>query len=266
MHEPPSEIEPCDYGVVFALGVESGGLEDALAGSMRIRGHGLTIRVGGLKGRRAAIVRSGPGGEKAARAAEILLDGHRPRMLLSAGFAGGLSPELKRHDILLADRAIDASGREILLHQTNPANLLGSSDEAGGNERPPQRTGEWPGLHTGTLLSADRVVRLPAEKRALFERHGALAVDMETFAAAEVCRRRGVPFAAVRIIYDAFDDTLPPDVERLLDQKSEAARWRGPGHAVAAARQHQRPLVAQGKFPYMHGPVGRVHCALDRVE
>jgi adenosylhomocysteine nucleosidase len=47
---------------------------------------------------------------------------------------------------------------------------------------------------------------------------------METFGVAEVCRRRGVPFIAVRIIHDTAQETLPPDMEKLLDQKTEPAR------------------------------------------
>jgi adenosylhomocysteine nucleosidase len=54
---------------------------------------------------------------------------------------------------------------------------------------------------------------------------------------AEVCRRHGVPLCAIRIIHDSAADVLPPDVERLLRQKTEAARlgaalgaiWRRPG-------------------------------------
>jgi adenosylhomocysteine nucleosidase len=82
-----------------------------------------------------------------------------------------------------------------------------------------------PGLHLGRLLTADRIVRLPDEKRALGRKHQALAIDMETFSVAQVCRERHTRFLAVRVITDAVDDTLPADLEHLLQQKSAAARW-----------------------------------------
>ena len=88
------EIKPCHFGIVFALGIESGSLEDLLSGAIRIRGSGFFIKEGGLKGRRVAIIRSGPGLENAAQAAEVLIDGHRPQIVVSAGFAGGLDPRL----------------------------------------------------------------------------------------------------------------------------------------------------------------------------
>ena len=81
-----------------------------------------------------------------------------------------------------------------------------------------------PGVHCGPLLTADRVVRLPGEKRSLFSRYGALAVDMETYAVAEVCQRRQVAFSSIRVINDTADETLPGDVEHLLRQKTGAAR------------------------------------------
>jgi adenosylhomocysteine nucleosidase len=75
------------------------------------------------------------------------------------------------------------------------------------------------------LLSVDRVIRLPAEKQELGRRHQALAADMESLAVAEVCRERGVPFLAIRIISDAADESLPPDVEHLLAQPGGPRRW-----------------------------------------
>jgi adenosylhomocysteine nucleosidase len=88
-----------------------------------------------------------------------------------------------------------------------------------------------PGVHVGRLLTVDEIVRLPHEKRALGEKHGALAVDMESCAVAEVCRRHRVRFLAVRIISDAVDDELPPDVRGLVKQTTRTARL---GAAVGA--------------------------------
>ena len=239
------EIKPCHFGIVFALGIESGGFEDLLAGAIRIRGSGFFIKEGGLKGRRVAIIRSGAGVINAARAAEVLIDGHHPKIVISAGFAGGLAPSLKRHDILIVDTVIDPSGRQIIIGQSptlpdilNNTKTLDISNQGRTLQCPLDYSKlAWPGLHFGKLLSVDHVVREPAEKQALHQQYQTLAVDMETFAVAEVCRRHGVPLCAIRIIHDSAADVLPPDVERLLRQKTEAARlgaalgaiWRRPG-------------------------------------
>lgn len=202
------EPQPCDVGAVFALEIEAGCLADLLEDKVTTRGDGFLVRQGTLNGRRMALVLSGPGCEAAAKATEALIAGHRPQWVLSAGLAGGLSPDLRRHDILMADQLADTSGNRLSIDlKVDPAALA-----------------EMPGVHVGRLLTAGRIIRLPEEKRSLGQQHEALAVDMETFAVAEVCRRHQVRFLAVRVINDAVDDRLPPDVERLLAQKSTAAR------------------------------------------
>ena len=104
---PAEEPKPCHFGFVFALGIESGCFEDMLQGMLTVRGGGFAIREGGLRGRRIALILAGAGQHNARRATEILIDGHRPGRVISAGFAGGLSPALKRNDILIADRLLN---------------------------------------------------------------------------------------------------------------------------------------------------------------
>lgn len=201
--------KPCHLGLVFALGIESGCFEDLLQGMVTIRGNEFIAREGGLGGRRVAMVLSGPGQKNAAHATEVLIEGHRPRRVISAGFAGALCPELKRNDILVADRLVTSENAEILLEL--PASLSSTFSQEG--------------VHRSTLLTTNQVVRLPREKRSLFERHGATAVDMETFSVAAVCQQRQVPFCSIRVINDTADEVLMPDVEHLLSQKTGAAQW-----------------------------------------
>jgi adenosylhomocysteine nucleosidase len=199
---------PCHTGVVFALGIEAGGLEDLLQGGITIRGQGFVVRQGGLAGRRVMLMLSGAGRKNAANAADALIAGHKPRWVMSAGFAGGLDHRLRRGDILLADRLVDIAGNQLPVDVPPTADALTAA----------------PGIHVGRLLTADRIIRLPQEKQALGREYAALAVDMESFAVAEVCRQRGIPFLAVRVVHDAVDDKLPRDIERLLAQKSGAAQ------------------------------------------
>ena len=211
---PSEEPQAAPLGLIFALGIESGCFEDLLQGVITIRGGGFVGREGGLNGRRVVILLSGPGRQNAARATEALIDGHRPRRVVSAGFAGGLCPELKFNDILVADQLVSTEGGQIDIEL--PAGLAAAFAQ--------------PGVHRGRLLTTDHVVRLPADRQALFQRYGAMAVDMETIAVAEVCRRRQVPFSSIRVVNDTADQALPRDVEYLLRQKTPAAQigtpWR----------------------------------------
>jgi adenosylhomocysteine nucleosidase len=81
------------------------------------------------------------------------------------------------------------------------------------------------GGHVGRLLTMDKMVCLPEEKRALGQQYDALAVDMEPCAVAEACQRAGARFLVIRIISDPVDEQLPRDVERLISQKPPATRF-----------------------------------------
>jgi adenosylhomocysteine nucleosidase len=195
-----------DVGIIFALSIEAGGMVDLLGRYTTTRGDAFTARHGSLHGRKLAVVESGAGPHRAAEAAEALIDAYRPRWIISAGFAGGLVPFVKRHDIVMADSVANMAGRRLGIDLKIDRDALPD------------------GVHVGRLLSVDEVARLPAEKESLGRRHHALAVDLESFAVAEVCRRREVRFLGVRIITDTMDEQLPVDVQRLTEQTTPASR------------------------------------------
>jgi adenosylhomocysteine nucleosidase len=79
-----------------------------------------------------------------------------------------------------------------------------------------------------TLLTVNDVVESPEQKRKLFEQTGAELVDMETFAVAEVCRLREVPFLSIRVILDAAEDRIPKDITKILESMGKgASRFSG---------------------------------------
>ncbi|MGH7193351.1 MAG: hypothetical protein ACREJM_07415, partial [Candidatus Saccharimonadales bacterium] len=100
----------CDVGLVFALGIESGGLVDLLSETSTTEGAGLTIRQGVWQSRAVALVEAGVGSLAAARGTQALLAGHRPGWVISAGFAGGLDARLQRGDIVMADSLVAPDG------------------------------------------------------------------------------------------------------------------------------------------------------------
>lgn len=66
------------------------------------------------------------------------------------------------------------------------------------------------------IVTVDHLVATPAEKARLRAETGADAVDMESAAVEAVCRERGVPFEAVRVVSDTADTALSPELVRLL--------------------------------------------------
>lgn len=205
---PRPEFLSCDVAFIFALGIESGGLVDLLRDSETSRHpHGVE-RAGKLGGREVAIVEGGVGQKAAGRATAEAIKFYQPKWVVSAGFAGGLNETLRRGQIVMADEVINLAGETIRVDLRLDRESLAATK----------------GLHVGRLLTVDSILREPAERRDLAAKHGSIACDMETFAVAAACRQQGIPFLAIRIISDAVDDELPPEIEHLLKQKSLAGK------------------------------------------
>jgi adenosylhomocysteine nucleosidase len=125
---------------------------------------------------------------------------YRPKVVLSAGFAGALREDRQVGDVILASEVADQEGRR--WPATWPGELPG---------------GEWrPTLHRGRVVTAARLLASPSEKRMLGQQHDALAVDMETATVAGLCASRGVPFGCVRVISDDAHTQLSPQLVGLL--------------------------------------------------
>lgn len=195
------DFAPCEIAFIFALQAESGGLVDLLEKPRYTKCPTFIEWAGLLEGRSVVVAEVGVGVAAAKGAADCIAV-HRPRWVVSAGFAGGLGSELKKGHLVMAPEIANLAGETIATGLAIDATTVS------------------PGLHVGRLLTVDRIIREPEEKRSLGERHAAIACDMETFAIGEVCRTAGVPLISVRVISDTVDDRLPAEIEHLLAQKS----------------------------------------------
>jgi adenosylhomocysteine nucleosidase len=208
---------PCDVLIAFALGVEAAGTTDLLERATTTRVGGFTEHAGTLRGKEAVVVETGVGGQDAAAAVSNVIDFHEPQWVISAGFAGALVEDVRRGHMLMASEVVKAEAAPLSIGVTiNPAGT--------------------PGLHVGRLVTVDKLIRTRQAKELLGTQHRAIACDMETYAIAEVCRRKNVRFLSVRIISDALADELPKEVERLLSQKTMAGKL-----GAAAKAIFQRP-------------------------
>lgn len=180
--------------------MEAGHLIDRMAKVRRYTARSLTVVEGELEGRLLVVLAAGVGRASARRGVEHLLEGHRPRWIVSAGYAGALHPDLSRNN-LIAPRSlvdVDADVGEVVL-DTTPFESV-----------PTVRV-------VPRLLQVDRIIAAAAEKAELRRRMQADAVDMETYAAAVVARERGVRFLSLRVVSDDARSDLPPEIGRMLN-------------------------------------------------
>lgn len=125
---------------------------------------------------------------------------YRPKLLLSAGFAGGLTVKLKAGDLVLATEVAEPNGA---VHTTTwPGEL------------PP---GEWrPPLYRGRLLSGSELLTSPEQKRTASVNHAAQAVDTESAPLARLAGKMGIPWGCLRGISDDAATPLSPELANLL--------------------------------------------------
>jgi nucleoside phosphorylase len=198
-HSPP------DLAVLFALRREARPLlreflvrEEASAASCKAwfcRGAARSV----------LVVETGVGQERMEHALDWLLGKppvgnglFMPKLIVSAGISGSLRDELRVGDIVVATEVIGPDG---VCHSVTSS--------------------EWgnlsPQLRRGRLVTVDRPIADPAEKRVLGRRYDALAVDMETAAVGRRCRRACVPFACIRAISDDTHAPLSPELGYIID-------------------------------------------------
>jgi hopanoid-associated phosphorylase len=125
------------------------------------------------------------------------LDAQRPPLggVLSFGLAGGLSPDLKSGDIVVASHVLHGDERHVADQRWLDAILRATSNEIR--------------IKRGTLYGSNKVVTSAADKAALHARSGAIAIDMESHIAGEYARKHGISFAAIRAVSDPAERRLP---------------------------------------------------------
>lgn len=142
--------------------------------------------------------------------------------VLSFGIAGGLAADVAAGDILVASSLWDAA----VNHLADPAWMATLV----------ARTA----ARIGPLAASETLLNTPGAKAALHRRTGALAVDMESGAAARFAMTRGIPFAVLRAVADGPRDVLPMAASVGLNSDGSTAPLR----VLAALTRHPMDLLA----------------------
>ncbi len=163
----------------------------------------------------------GVGPAMAAKRVNSLLAGPKPRLLVCAGFAGGLDPKLRSGDLVVAE---NLSSPEVL-------------------DRVRMVVPVATPFVFGSILSRTLPVESVADKAALFRETGAFAVDMESEAVAAACRAAGVPLLVVRTISDPADAALPVPFGDWFDLEGQRPRIPGLLQYLATHPSHIFPFA-----------------------
>ncbi|MGE5248009.1 MAG: phosphorylase, partial [Verrucomicrobiota bacterium] len=166
-----------------------------------------SFRAGLADGTGLLCVQSGPGLENAFLASRWLVSGGATALAV-LGVSGGLDPSLSAGDLVVAETVLEERGRgEIVSWRADPRDADLLRDFLRREGIPARR---------GAVVTVRRPVRTPGEKRALRERSGALAVDMESAAVARAAAEARLPFLSLRAVCDPADRAVPSDLHASL--------------------------------------------------
>ncbi|MDP3981816.1 MAG: hypothetical protein Q8Q33_10435 [Chlamydiota bacterium] len=154
------------------------------------------------------LLKSGPGKKNAQRAVHAFLEQYQPAHVFICGFAGALSDDLAVGDLLLVDR-VHSKEEDITKELLCDRALF---------EQFQKMSYHQTSSYQGTLLTVPKVVRYAREKKNLFEKEGALAVDMESFYMMKIIADKKVPCNVVRVISDTSHENLDFDFNRFLKE------------------------------------------------
>jgi hopanoid-associated phosphorylase len=171
--------------------------------------------------------------------------------ILSFGLAGGLAPDLKPGDVVLATHVTAGDAHhDVALdwHDAMAAKLEGAVR-----------------LHRGLIAGMDRVLTTSTDKAALHALSGALAVDMESHIAATFAREHHLPFAVLRAVSDPATRGLPDLASDALTPDGNVAfgkviggLLRQPGQLpalVAAGIDSERAFASLRRCRRLLGPL-----------
>jgi len=142
-----------------------------------------------VSGPRVLVTGMGPEVARAVVARE--LDRESPELVVTAGFCGGLDPELRRGEVL-----VDSGATESL-----------------------RARAEAIGIKPVAFHCAETVAVKATEKQQIRERTNCDAVEMESGVIVELCRERDIPVVTIRVISDEAGEDLPLDFNRLGNGK-----------------------------------------------
>ena len=226
--------------ILSAVHEELRALLPVLRHPTRVRLAGREFHSGEIHGHPVVLVLSGIGKVAAATTAALLIHAFKARALVFTGVAGGLaggvrvgdvvvaqwllqhdmdaSPLFPRFEVPLTGRALFEADAALVDALAGAAQrCLARADVLIGAERLAAFGIAAARLHQGLVISGDRFVASEAhssELRALLP--GALAVEMEGAAVAQVCADFGTRFAVLRTISDRADDSAHVDFQRFI--------------------------------------------------
>ncbi|MDR2182553.1 MAG: 5'-methylthioadenosine/adenosylhomocysteine nucleosidase [Clostridiales bacterium] len=219
-------------GIIGALSVEIEGLLEKMEiGDIHTIG-GLVYYTGEIAGKNVVLARCGVGKVNAAMCAQAMKLGFSVSAVINLGAAGAIDNALNIGDVVVATdlvhHDVNAGSFGYKPGQLPGMDVLAFSADKRLSElavRACNAAFEQGGIpctvHHGRIATGDQFIEDAATKQHILEEFGALCVEMEGAAIAQVCHQNKTPFVAIRAISDKADGSAQANFDEFVTQAAE---------------------------------------------
>lgn len=190
--------------ILYALPIEIKAFEDALPIQATLKRKHYSMAEGVFAGKELLLVKTGMGARAVKDTLDYLFQAYTPHLIISTGFAGGLSPDLKVGDMVIAKTLLSEKrgDPEIEMEPSLWKDAKGVL-EGRANHSFAQR------YHLCRLVTAESPVTTALEKLALGTEAESQAVDMESWFVAKAAHDKKIPCLVARAVFDTVRRGLP---------------------------------------------------------
>jgi len=136
--------------------------------------------------------------------------------LANIGVSGGLDPRMKTGDLIVAERILE-DGKE------DPSGCW-SQDSRITEFAHEVLISKKISVHCGDILTVTQAVLTVEQKKSLYEKTRASAVDMESAGVARAAKEANIPFFSIRAVCDEATRSVSSDLFNLIDGDGEVKR------------------------------------------
>ena len=197
-------------GIIGAMEIEVAGITAALTDHKTETLCGVTFHTGKLNGTDVVAAKCGVGKVNAAMCTAAMILSYAPSVVINTGVAGGIGPDLKVLDVVLATAVVqhdmDTSPLGDPVGMVSKVNLveLPCDEELRARLVAAAKKADLT-IHEGIIATGDQFIHDGATRARIHQLFNALAVEMEGGAVAHACLLNGVKCGVLRSISDQAD-------------------------------------------------------------
>jgi len=216
-------------GIIGALSIEVEGLLGIMKTDDIKTTGGMVFYTGEIAGKQAVVARCGVGKVNAAMCAQAMIVNFPVTAVINLGAAGAIDDVLNIGDVVVAT--------DLVHHDVNGGSFGYDPGHVPGMDSLPFPVDEriaksaiaaysavfadGARVHHGRIATGDQFIEDIDVKKFILDEFGALCVEMEGAAIAQVCYLNKIPFAAIRAISDKADGSAQATFEEFIAQAAQ---------------------------------------------